>query len=64
MAVRKMRMATRATRSDRLLGMVCGRCKALLPKARPCDSVRCQCGKGPNDSGILIEFRASTKKSA
>ena len=30
MALRKMRMATRATRSDRLLVMVCGRCKAFL----------------------------------
>jgi hypothetical protein len=35
MALRKLRMATRATRSDRLLGMVCGKCKARLRKARP-----------------------------
>jgi hypothetical protein len=67
MALKKMRMATRATRSDRLLGMVCGRCKARLRKQPPCGPVGCQCEwewQASYDSGKLIELRAVTKKPA
>jgi hypothetical protein len=46
----------------------CAMCKALLRKARLCDSVRCECGwewqRAGVDRGKLVVFPEATKKSA